>query len=294
MAGVNDGCVHSFRWVCCACGADMAAGETRVTCTRCSEAFDRVEGVWRCVPGFVPPGFSSDRRDRLADIEPRHFWFSSRARLLEHTLDRAGSGAAALELGCGLGGFLQPLASRFSRVVGVDAYRTSLVAARARVPGIVLLEADVNRLPLASGQFDLVAALDVFEHVTPGPFLAAAHRLLGTGGRLLLSVPACPALYGAQDRAMGHRTRYNMATLRAELRDAGFCVIYATHFQCLLFPLFWLVRRFPGNSDGRIERRPGRVAGRVLGAINAAEVRWLKGFRLPWGSSIVAIALKVS
>lgn len=227
-------------------------------------------------------------------MEPRHFWFSGRARLVEHTLDRAGSCDAALDLGCGMGGLLQALAPRFSRVVGVDAYLTSLLVARSRAPGSVLLEADTNHVPLASRQFDLVSALDVLEHVEPAPFLAEAHRLLRPGGRLLVTVPACPSLYGEQDRAMGHRTRYNIAALRAELRDAGFNVIYATHYQFLLFPIFWLVRRFPGNRNGRIERRPGRVVASVLGAINGAEVRWLRGLRLPWGSSLIALAQRVS
>ena len=184
------------------------------------EASQDDDGVWRFAPGFTPDGFRAVRRDHLAAIEPGHFWFPPRRRLLARLLRRIGPADAtsAIELGCGTGGFLPELAGRYPTVVGLDAYDASLKAAQDRAPFAVLVQADACRTPLAGGQFDLVAALDVLEHVEPATFLREARRLVRDGGWLLLSVPAFPCLWSALDEAAGHRCRYRRGELAGRAR----------------------------------------------------------------------------
>jgi SAM-dependent methyltransferase len=199
---------------------------------------------------------------------------------------------AAVELGCGTGGFLETLCRRFGAVAAVDAYADSLRAA-PHLPNLETAQADVLAAPLADAAFDLVAALDVLEHVPPEAFLAEAARLARPGGWLLLTVPAGPSLWSALDVAAGHRCRYTLARLRDELRGTGWRIVHWTHYQLLLWPLVWASRRFfarAGRDRSPLERRPPAALGRLLGAVNSLEVRALGRLRLPLGSSLVTLA----
>lgn len=279
----------SFR--CRGCGAvSPAAGDTW-RCA-CGEGFDRRDGIWR-VDQVEPEGFSAASREHLATFEEDHFWFESRERLLLALLGRQPP-QRALDLGCGNGRFLAALAARGAEVTGVDAYAASLGRARGKAPAATLIAADVTRAPLPDASFDLVAALDVLEHVEPAGFLAEARRLLAPGGRLLLSVPAFASLWSERDRRAGHRLRYRRALLARELEAAGFAPERFTHYQFLLFPLVWLSRRLDARRELPLERRPPGFAGRLLGAINRCEVGLFAGRSLPWGSSLLALARPVS
>ncbi|HSJ97524.1 MAG TPA: class I SAM-dependent methyltransferase, partial [Myxococcota bacterium] len=110
------------------------------------------------------------------------------------------------------------------------------------------------------------------------------------GGHLLLSVPAFPSLWSPLDEAAGHRCRYRRAALERELRAGGWELRHATHYQALLFPLVWLARRLPSRAAVPLERRPPRWLGRALGAVDEVEVRLWANRRLPFGSSLIAVA----
>lgn len=252
----------------------------------------RSGGIWRAAPGFRPPGFSAARRAHLAALEPDHFWFPARRRLLAALLARgaARQRGAAIELGCGSGTALPLLATDHSICVGVEGHPESLVAARARVPDAVLIEGDATRVPLADAGFDLAIALDVLEHVDPEALLAEAHRLLRPGGSLLLCVPAFPSLWSPLDEAAGHRCRYRRRELAAELGANGFRVIHWTHYQALLFPIAWLSRRFASDGPLPLERRPPRLLGRALGLVNQLEVTLFARCQLPFGTSLFMLA----
>ena len=249
----------------------------------------------RFAPDLEPAGFTPARREHLANLARSHFWFPPRQRLLAGVLDRwvpAEDRRAAVELGCGTGGFLETLCRRFETVAAVDAYADSLAAA-PRLPNLEVGQADALTTPLADASFDLVTALDVLEHLPAEAFLAETARLARPGGWLLLSVPASPSLWSALDVAAGHRCRYTLARLRGDLRPAGWRIVHWTHYQLLLWPLVWASRRFAASDRGGrspIERRPPAALGRLLGAINNLEVRALGRLRLPLGSSLIALA----
>jgi len=287
--------VASARWRCPACSAPLASVGEALVCVACGERLDRRDGIVWAAPGFRPAGFGEDRREHLAGLAERHFWFPPRRRLLAGVLDTrvpGGPDAAAIELGCGTGGFLPELLARFGAVTGVDAYGASLAAAAPDTSRVERIQADVTRVPLADGRFRLAVGLDVLEHVDPDAFLAEVARLVEPGGWLLLTVPALAALWSELDVAAGHRCRYTRSLLMAELARHGFRLDHWTHYQCLLLPLVWAVRRAWWGGGRRLERRPPAWLGRALGAVNALEVHALGRIRLPWGSSLVALARK--
>ncbi len=103
---------------------------------------------------------------------------------------RLGKGEFAIEIGCGEGSFGAVIAGAYRRYAGFDISERAVGRARAR--GLDARAHDIGQgpLPVATGSADLVVALDVLEHVfDPPSFLAECARVLGPGGRLLLSTP---------------------------------------------------------------------------------------------------------
>jgi len=299
---VTDACRKSaewksaeWDWICFGCAAPLLPERTALRCASCGVVRSCREGIWDFSPGTAPPGFSPARRDHLAGLETGHFWFPARQRLLEAQLERVPArDGAAIELGCGGGGFLPVLAAQYRRVVAIDAYRASLTRARTLTPSITLIEGDVCRVPLGGDQFEVAVALDVLEHVAPAAFLAEARRLVRRDGWLLLSVPASPALWSGLDEAAGHRCRYRRRALERELAESGWRLAHWTHYQALLYPAVWLSRRLEGRRAAPLERHPPRALGRVLGAVNALEVGLFARRRLPFGTSLVALAQRAA
>jgi len=93
-----------------------------------------------------------------------------------------------LEIGCGDGATGEWLERRFGcRVTGVELNPVAAELAARRIHRVIA--ADVEQLELA-GRFDLIVALELFEHLTrQEEFLAKMRGLLAADGALLLSVP---------------------------------------------------------------------------------------------------------
>ncbi len=104
----------------------------------------------------------------------------------------AGNLGRALDIGTGTGRLLELLAPRLASGLGVDASRAMLALARARLarPGLThcaVRLADMYRLPLPDGGFDLILLHMVLHHAEdPAAVLAEAARVLRPGGRLLV------------------------------------------------------------------------------------------------------------
>lgn len=114
-------------------------------------------------------------------------------RRLAATLSMAGdiSGLRVLDLGCGRGELLRHCLERGASAVGVDYAPDALVLARRILPAIGngLIRADVQELPFGSNAFDLVFALDIFEHLHPSELermLTEVCRVLVPEGRLIV------------------------------------------------------------------------------------------------------------
>jgi SAM-dependent methyltransferase len=102
---------------------------------------------------------------------------------------------SARVLNVGSGPFLElPALPREGRTFAVCDIDPRAVEAARAVHGPLLARADVvtpgDPLPYADGTFDLVAAMDVIEHVVPPePWLREAWRVLAPRGCLLLTTP---------------------------------------------------------------------------------------------------------
>ena len=97
-----------------------------------------------------------------------------------------------LDAGCGDGRYLVEVGDRAGRLAGLDISEGILATAREALKGAGL-EADLRQgnleaLPFADGEFDLVLCSQVIEHLlAPERGLAELARVLGSSGRLLLT-----------------------------------------------------------------------------------------------------------
>lgn len=92
-------------------------------------------------------------------------------------------GRRVLDLGSGKGRFARRLVERGALVIALDASLAMLRCAR----GLPRVQASATRLPLPSGWFDAVVAIEMLEHAAdPGAVLREAARVLRPEGTLVL------------------------------------------------------------------------------------------------------------
>jgi SAM-dependent methyltransferase len=164
-----------------------------------------------------------------------------------------------LEIGCGMGAMGALLAQSYE-YTGIEPDARSFAAARARVVGGRVF--NVDAAGFGCGEFDLVCAFEVLEHIEDD---VAALREWASfarpGGRMLVSVPAGSAKFGAADERVGHFRRYDPADLIAVMLAAGMAapevVPYAFPLGYVLEGARGMLARHSSTSDDVAERTAG-------------------------------------
>ena len=112
--------------------------------------------------------------------------------------------------------------------------------------------------------------------------LQAIRRMLAPKGRLILLVPALPALYGTIDKALGHHRRYKRASLASLLEATGFNVAHVEYFNLAGVPGWWFA--------GRVLRRH-MIPATSLKLYDALVPLFRLERLIPWrvGQSLIAI-----
>lgn len=239
---------------------------------------------------------------KLAEVEDVMWYFRALhghvARALEDGLRRDGNEETRiLDAGCGTGGLIRRLAKTHPawRWTGVDVERQACELARTRVGSAEICEASVTALPWTAETFNAVVSADVLYHVDDDEAaLREFFRVLKPGGIAVINVPAYRWLWSYHDVATHAKRRYDRSELIGKLRAAGFAGVRATHWNALPLPLVIVRRKFlpapKGGSDVQLQAAPVE---RAFDVAMAAERVWLRGLgRLPWGSSLLAVARK--
>jgi SAM-dependent methyltransferase len=229
------------------------------------------------------------------------WWFAAlHANLL--LLHRRAAGAAAaqpvLDAGCGTGGLLAQIAAVYPgrMAVGLDAEPVACIRAFAK-SGRPVCAGSVDALPFADAAFGAIFSADVLCHagVDERGALAQFHRCLDDDGVLLLSLPAYRWMMSRHDLAVSNVRRYTRSGVARLLQAAGFRVEFAGYWNMLLFPLMVLRRKLlPDGGAPASDVKPySAPVEAVCRAATAVERVLLKhGLRLPFGGSVIAIAMK--
>jgi SAM-dependent methyltransferase len=249
-------------------------------------------------PAVAPgaPSMDDDRFPLMARLERDHWWFRAKRSLVVQELEqRAVIAGAAADLGCGTGAMAGDLlAAGFDPVVGTDLSPQALVLAAEANAG-AWATSRAEDLPFAEGSFAVVTSLDVIEHLDDDVVgLREYRRVLASGGRVLVAVPAYAWAWSDHDVTLGHRRRYTKRSLRRAVEAAGFTVERVTYFHSWLVPPALLLRRTPlgrllkGSAEEASFMSPRVNA--FLARISSAERRLLGRVDLPFGLSVLAVA----
>jgi len=232
--------------------------------------------------------------EQMAKLDSQHWWFTARRRILDGVIERIvrpPKDARILELGAGTGHNLAML-SRFGEVEAseLDPVARELASERLGRPVVEAALPDLSMFP--ANAYDLIALLDVLEHVTDDKgSLAAIRERLKAGGALLLTVPINPWMWSAHDVAHHHRRRYRRSEVRKLATDAGYEIDMLSPFNSLLFPPIAAVRLVAKltRTDDPDEAMPPAPVNKVLDTVFGLERGLIGRVPLPFGVSLVAV-----
>ena len=279
-------------------------GDAGTVCPACGFRIATVGGFAAYAPALAEGGggFKPAYFERLAAMEAGNFWFRARNDIIVWALRRYAPGfSSMLEVGCGTGFVLAGNVAAFprARFVASEIFSAGLLFAAQRVPMAELFQMDARAIPY-EGEFDVVGAFDVVEHIAEdAQVLRQMHQALSPGGILVLTVPQHQWLWSAADEYAMHQRRYDAQGLHALVRDAGFELIRSTSFVSLLLPAMWLSRllgrsRTVADFDAEAELRLPRWLNAAFAACLRLELAAMKlGLSWPWGGSRLVVARKI-
>ena len=233
-----------------------------------------------------------------ARVEATHWWFVARRRLLAGLIaqQRISREAPALDIGTSTGTNLRLLKELgFTNRVGLDASDDAIRWCSEKGLGDVE-KGDICDLPFRDGQFQLVLATDIIEHVDDDlRAVSEIARVLAPGGIAIITVPAYRSLWGLQDDVAHHKRRYRRHELLRLIRQAGLVCRESFYFNYLLFAPVWLARRVIRllpirlNSENELNTP---VLNRLLTWIFTLDVATARFIHPPFGVSILALAAR--
>lgn len=234
----------------------------------------------------------------MTSLEASHWWFAARRAIAENIIRklRLPTDARILDAGCGTGGNLAML-SRYGQVHAMELDDQARQMANAKGIAQVLSGKLPDKVPYQQEQFDLIALLDVLEHVEDDrSTLKVLGSLLKPDGYLLISVPAFPFLWSKHDEVHHHKRRYFLGELKSKLENAGLEVAYSSYFNTILFPLIFGARQLRKFRTNKRESgdltMPHPLINWLLFAVFSSERFVLGRWCLPLGVSAMAIARK--
>jgi len=99
------------------------------------------------------------------------------------------AGTRVLDFGCGAAPYLRYFRARGAHISGAEIAPAVVTACRGAGLDVVLIE-DLDRIPFADGEFDVVYLMQVIEHIArPHQFLAELRRVLKPAGEVYLAMP---------------------------------------------------------------------------------------------------------
>jgi len=239
--------------------------------------------------------------DRMFAIEETHWWYRGRRALVRAALDRFAPPRRPLEildLACATGMSFRFLAD-YGDIRGIDiSEETIRLCGQRGIDRIV--RGDALRLPFADASFDVVLALDAFEHFEDdAAAMAEVHRVIRPGGLLVATVPAFMALWSPHDEAYHHHRRYRRGQFRERLERAGFVTERMSYSSMALFLPVLALRRLRRLRRAPVEDATSDFAvpmpwplEPLAELITRTEVAVEKHVDLPFGVSLYGVLRK--
>ena len=159
-------------------------------------------------------------------IPAENYWFRRHEIAYRFALQHV-AGKRVLEVGCGEGYGTALLATTATDVVGLDYDALTITHAAARYPQARFVRGNLAALPLPSESVDVVATLQVIEHVwNHNEFIRECWRVLRPGGLLLVTTPNRLTFSPGQETPVNpfHTKEFTAVELADLLTESGFDV----------------------------------------------------------------------
>lgn len=233
-------------------------------------------------------------------LERSYWWFVGRRKIVATLLNgvKKRKSNIVLDVGCGTGGNLELLSS-YGLCIGIDISPLALSICREHWDGNLIC-ADACSLPFRNCSVDLIAALDVLEHLQDDvSALREFWRILKPNGILIVTAPAFMFLWSGHDIALGHFRRYTMSELKLKLNKVGFAIQKLSYAICPLLPFVFVFRKLQLIAQHNMKKHTALIElpkplNRALIAMLQLEATLLKYIDLPFGVSLVCKAIKPS
>lgn len=223
--------------------------------------------------------------------EDRHWWFRGKRAViwaLVHRVDLPDK-ARVLDAGCGTGRTLVELGA-LGPAAGVDPSAEAVAFCHRRGLDSVRL-GGLEALPFEAGEFDLLLASDVLEHVQDDhSALVELGRVAADGASLVITVPAYEWMWSEHDDQLHHLRRYTLRRLRQRVLAAGWRPVHATYFNSILLPVVAAARLstrlLPLSGRTDIGRTPPALNSALEAPMRLEAAMIARGARLPAGVSV--------
>jgi len=208
---------------------------------------------------------------------------------------KAHLGSSILEIGSGIGNISRLMMQPKRKLILTDyseSYIEYLSQAFIGNPGVKVLLHDIQSQDISVFEkfnIDTAVCINVLEHIEKDvQVIKNIHNILNKDGCLVLLVPSMKALYGTLDKELGHFRRYDICELKNMLEGNGF-IVKQIYYHNMFSSIGWYV-------NGRIFKRKIIPLFQVstLDKILPAIMFFEKYFKLPFGLSIICIAVKKS
>ena len=231
----------------------------------------------------------------MAELDQRHWWYKARREVLADLIRREARpplNARILELGCGTGHNLEML-GQFGTVDALELDDEARSIAEQRL-GRSVMSAPLPELAgVPDRGYDLIAALDVIEHIGDDQAaIAAIAAKLKPGAKFVMTVPAHQWMWSAHDVVNHHKRRYSKPGLRRLIEHSPLRLEKIGYLNSLLFPLA-VAERFASRIRGKDSadvKLPSAPLNAALERIFAPERHLVGRLPLPPGLSLFAVA----
>lgn len=238
----------------------------------------------------------------LAGLEKTFWWHVGRMDIIDKQLRPLSKGKKSLSIlniGAGTGGTI-PTLEKHGTVVNVDTSDEAISFLNSS--GYEVKKIDGKKLPFKDDSFDVLAALDVLEHVEDDSRAVKEWaRVLRPGGHIILTVPAYQWLWSEHDETNMHFRRYTKSSLQEVLSEAGSLSSRKTSYMIAFsLPLIIGFRLLEKVRPRKLDKKSTNFIP-LPQKINSLFIEFLKAegslqkiIDLPAGTSLIAVYQKKS
>lgn len=245
--------------------------------------------------------FNAEGIDYHSKLESNHFWYVARREfIVKKFLKFISMESKIIEIGAGTGHMSRELIKSGYKNFAVGEMHLNGLRYAKQNHIEECYQFDLLRTPFKE-EFDIVCMFDVLEHIQDekSALENVNNMLKGSGGMVVLTLPAHQWLWSVVDEATGHKRRYSKKHLNKVLAESGFEIIEMQYFFTFLVPLFLLrsLLNIRNKGKGVAEVNSGAFIGdftnSTLKKLSRFENKFRKFVPEIFGSSLFAIARKI-